>query len=461
MSLNWKEIQLILQEEDITGSKIQAVVQNSFHSLTWEMYSRERQRFSYYTEVGTDTSRLHLLSPNVKYQKTKKIQRFVQFARKNLEGSIITKVEQLPFDRCVVWYLNNHDRILKIYIRLFSGPGANIIVTDQNDIILDLLLRRPGRDEISGGKLSVEIKSSEPDRDFQIRPYEGNFNFFIEQSYREKQLQDSSENLKQRLEAAKEHELMKILGSIRSAQRTIEENANFEEIKSIADLLASNVHLFKQGDASVNVTDWNTGKVFAVPLNRSLKPGDNVQFYYGKYQRVQGTFNNAKEELERLNNEYKATEEKFNSAMDDPEKAAKLLENTVVSTTEHTGPGLRCTSGGFEILVGRNAKENDELLRHYAKGNDMWMHTRDFPGGYVFIKYKRDKSIPLEVLLDGANLAVNFSKGRNSDKVDLYYTQVRYLRRAKNGKTGLVLPTQEKNLTIKPDKSRINRLLPQ
>ncbi|MBQ7282446.1 MAG: hypothetical protein IJR16_06680, partial [Spirochaetales bacterium] len=66
----------------------------------------------------------------------------------------------------------------------------------------------------------------------------------------------------------------------------------------------------------------------------------------------------------------------------------------------------------------------------------------------------------LEVLLDAANIAVLYSKGRNNSSVDLYYTQVKYLRRAKDGKTGLVLPTQEKNLTIKPDPARIARLLP-
>jgi predicted ribosome quality control (RQC) complex YloA/Tae2 family protein len=124
------------------------------------------------------------------------------------------------------------------------------------------------------------------------------------------------------------------------------------------------------------------------------------------------------------------------------------------------GPGIRTTSGGFQIIAGRNAKENDDLLRHYVKGNDMWLHTRDFPGGYVFIKFRRDKTIPLEVLLDAANIAVLYSKGRNNPSVDLYYTQVKYLRRAKDGKTGLVLPTQEKNLTIKPDLARIARLLP-
>src|SRR5262249_50093314 len=49
-------------------------------------------------------------------------------------------------------------------------------------------------------------------------------------------------------------------------------------------------------------------------------------------------------------------------------------------------PGLEFVSGPFTLWVGRNAKENDELLRRYVRGNDLWLHTRDVPGGYVFVR---------------------------------------------------------------------------
>ena len=108
--------------------------------------------------------------------------------------------------------------------------------------------------------------------------------------------------------------------------------------------------------------------------------------------------------------------------------------------------------------MGRTARENDALLRRHVKGNDYWLHTRDFPGGYVFIRSLSGKSVPLEVLLDAGNLALFYSKGRTGGKGELYYTQVKYLRRAKDGKTGLVLPTQEKNLSIVLDRKRLDRL---
>ena len=78
---------------------------------------------------------------------------------------------------------------------------------------------------------------------------------------------------------------------------------------------------------------------------------------------------------------------------------------------------------------------------------------------HFFIKTAKGKSVPLETLLDAGNLAVHFSKGKNSSRADVYYTQVKYLRRAKDGPLGLVIPTQEKNLSITKDEGRLKRLL--
>ncbi|MFW5843233.1 MAG: NFACT RNA binding domain-containing protein, partial [Spirochaetota bacterium] len=122
-------------------------------------------------------------------------------------------------------------------------------------------------------------------------------------------------------------------------------------------------------------------------------------------------------------------------------------------------PGIRLESGGFTVLVGRSSQESDQLLRRHVRGNDYWLHVRDHAGGHVFIKGKKNKSVPLDVLLDAGNLALYFSKARSGGNSDVYYTQVKYLRRGKHGKTGTVLPTQEKNLRIEMDPERLDRLL--
>ncbi|MBN2811438.1 MAG: DUF814 domain-containing protein, partial [Spirochaetales bacterium] len=121
-------------------------------------------------------------------------------------------------------------------------------------------------------------------------------------------------------------------------------------------------------------------------------------------------------------------------------------------------PGLCFTVDGWTILVGRTAAENDELLRRHVKGFDLWLHTRDWPGGYVFIKNRPGKTFPLEIMIDAGTLALFYSKGRKAGSADLYYTRVKYLRRAKGAPRGTVLPSNEKNLSVRLDEQRLKRL---
>lgn len=465
MSLNYREIGLIIEEADLVSSKIQAVVQNNFHSLTWELYKEHRGRFLFFTQVGTPLARMHLLSEENRLPKTKKLQRFIQFARKNIEGSVITECVQMPFDRLVRWTLNNHGRILKIWISLYSGPGANVIVTDENDVILDLLLRRPGRSEISGEVFKPQIRQ-QAGGDFEIREHEGSFNAFIEKTCSNEENLDVLEALKTSVQKRMERELSKIRNSIAGASKTKNANKDYNTLKKEADLLSASSYLIRKGQDSIQLTDWTDSSEIEIKLDKKLSPGENVDAFYERYRKAKGAYENACREIEKLEAAFESTKRKFEKALEstddaqaDIKKLKALIDKTETPVQTVQTPGIRCTSGGFTILAGRNAKENDELLRHFAKGSDTWLHVRDYPGGYVFIKYRKEKTVPLEVLLDAANLAVLFSKARNAGTVDLYYTQVKYLRRAKNGKTGLVLPTQEKNLTVVFDRKRADRLL--
>ena len=133
-------------------------------------------------------------------------------------------------------------------------------------------------------------------------------------------------------------------------------------------------------------------------------------------------------------------------------------QTTPKQQVEKKRPGLSYQVEGWTILVGRTATENDELLRHHVRGLDMWFHTRDYAGGYVFVKNRPGKTIPLSIMLCAGNLAVYHSKARKAGKADLYYTQVKHLRRAKNGPKGLVLPSQEKNLLVQLDKEILQKL---
>ncbi|MDD2394407.1 MULTISPECIES: NFACT family protein [Sphaerochaeta] len=471
MSLNWREIALILEELPLVGSSLQQTIQHDFHSLSWNFYHQQAGRWTLYTELGTPFSRLHLASEALSIAqqgKTAKLQRFIQFLRANVEGSKVIEVSQHGCDRLVFLKLDNHGTILHLYLRFYSGPGANIIITDEQDIILELLYRRPGRGEQNGLPFLLGEPKTDVDDSFTVRPRtDSSFNRQIEQEYGSQSNELTFQELQHKVQAKRDRELKTLRTTLASQMHTLKASEGYERHKQTADLLSAYQHLLQDNQSSIELEDWETGYTRVIELEPKLKGRENILLYYDKYQKAKGAYENALTEVEKAKEQLDECEAHYARLLDpsmEQQAAVRAMKRELAGSLTkqqdaHQTPGLTIQSGQFTLLVGRNAKENDELLRRYARGNDYWMHTRDVPGGYVFIKYLKNKTVPLEVLLDAANLAIVFSKAKKEGKADLYYTQVKHLRRAKGGKTGLVLPTQEKNLSVTLDETRLARLL--
>ena len=468
MSLNWKEIELVLSELPLKNSRIVSLSQNSFHGLTWVLFNPKEGRYAVYTETGTVDSRIHKTTLSKAKQKLSKLQRFIQFTRKNLEGGVITEVTQAQSDRLVCLEVRFHDEQKKVFLRFYSGPSANVIITDSNNKILELQYRRPNRDEVSGKILNIDLKAPNPSsKVFAVRPrIEGSFNDQLELQYNEKNLETKVESLKKQVNSHKDKEMLRIEKNIKALSKRKEENKGYQSFKETGDILSSNSYLLRKNATSITLKDFNSKQV-TILLQSQLSPSQNINYYYEKAKKSKNAWLDASKTLEEAILLKENREKYYQDLLKETDdlkalsiKLSKALkEEKPIQQKLETQTGLVCTSHGFTILIGRTAKENDFLLRHQTRGNDYWFHTRDYAGGYVFIKNIRNKSIPLDTLIDAANLAVLFSKGKNAGKIDLYYTQVKYLRRVKNGKLGLVIPTNEKNLCVDFDKSRAQSLL--
>jgi predicted ribosome quality control (RQC) complex YloA/Tae2 family protein len=122
-------------------------------------------------------------------------------------------------------------------------------------------------------------------------------------------------------------------------------------------------------------------------------------------------------------------------------------------------PGTRryLSSDGFEILVGRAARDNDQLTFKVAKPNDLWLHAADYGGSHVVVRNSTRKEIPHRTIIEAAQLAAQFSQARKDPKVDVHYTQRKFLSKPKGSAPGLVRLSRFKNITVEP-KEGIERL---
>lgn len=461
MSLNCAEIDLILSELNLQGCFIQKIRQPDFESLIFELYRPGNKRFSvgFYLGHGK-TAVLPIMG---KPSADGKPQRFVQFLKSRIDGGRIEESRQIDFNRIIWLKIVRGGTVSNLYVRLWSG-AANILAVDEKGTILDAFYRRPNKKEIGGEPLILPPASTDSGK-FVPRSFDGDGTFGEQAAAfygRKTTPTPDVERLRSELKTPVEARLEQLR---RLAEKLLPET-QFDALhcseKQAADLLLS-LPPQPAGAASVSV-ETPDGHKTEITLDPRLTSVENSREYYKRYKKKKAAAAAAALRLNEIQTEAAALKTElsfFETAVDEEILQHGALKKTHLNTTEKKLAAGFPTfiSGDRQILVGRSGKENDELLRFHVKGNDWWLHTRDVPGGYVFIKNGKKETVPQEVLLDAAQLAKWFSKAKNHAAADLYCTQVKYLRRAKNGPIGTVLPFHEKNIFVKEDRERLKRLL--
>jgi len=116
-------------------------------------------------------------------------------------------------------------------------------------------------------------------------------------------------------------------------------------------------------------------------------------------------------------------------------------------------------SGGRAILVGRGKEDNDRLTLDHTRPHDLWLHARDDAGAHVVVRLERGEACPSELLCDAATLAAHFSQARGQPRVDVIYTERRYVRKPRKSPAGRVLVEREKVFPLRLEPDRLRRLL--
>ncbi len=486
MSLNWKEIDLILSELDLSGSQIQKVMQPAFDVLCLKIHGKGDTRVILIA-LTPGACRIHETFKSV--PKSDRPLRFAEFLNSRVVNGWIEEAVQLGDNRVVRITVRCGERRVRLYARLWSN-AANVVATDEDGAVLDAMRRLPKRGEISGGRYCPEelfLKQPVSDgaflngeslpkkvKEYAVREFDTSlnelpsFNEKIDAFYAEQGGALSLETLKEQARKFFEGRINRLAASLEKLSEKEADFAGAEHFKEYADIIFANLSSVKTGDQWLDADNFYTGGEVRIELDPHKTPAEQAEVYYEKYRKAKSGLDDVraelaagKEEMERLENTLAALLAETNPlVLQKKLKAGDVpqIGNPQTRRADMKRPGLSFRRNEWLIIVGRDAAENDDLLRHYVKGGDLWLHVRDFAGSYVFIKQHAGKSYPLDILLDAGNLAIFYSKARNNGEADLFYTPVKFLRRAKNGPKGLVIPTHEKNLRVTVDEKRLKDL---
>lgn len=96
---------------------------------------------------------------------------------------------------------------------------------------------------------------------------------------------------------------------------------------------------------------------------------------------------------------------------------------------------------GFEIVVGRSARENDLLSTREARPDDLWLHAAGYAGSHVVVRSVEGTTgdVPRDVVEYAAQLAIHHSKARGAGgKVPVHVCRARHVSKRRGAPAGQV-----------------------
>ncbi|QNU65587.1 NFACT family protein [Ruminiclostridium herbifermentans] len=252
---------------------------------------------------------------------------------------------------------------------------------------------------------------------------------------------------------------------------TLRDVADREKLKLYGELITANIYCIPSGASSVRVLNYysENEEYIDIPLNEYRSAQDNAQRYFKQYSKAKSTYINVTEQLQDALSELqyfesvKAMLDNCSTKQEIDEIRQELIDQGYMRSSvknarkklDKPSSPLEFTSvDGFQILVGKNNKQNDLLTLKIASTYDIWLHTKNIPGSHVIIRTQR-QNVPYSTLLEAAILAAYHSSAKMSYNVPVDYTTIKNVKKPSGAKPGMVIYDNFKTINVTPDESKV------
>ena len=234
-----------------------------------------------------------------------------------------------------------------------------------------------------------------------------NIHELINDYYNQKVYQEKFTQLKQQLQQKIKNILGKLQGKANKYQARLKESDNCEIYSQRADLLMAYMHQWKVGMKQIELEDFKTGKPTTITLEPDKNIIQNAQKLYKKHQKLKRAksivepllrevepeiayLQQIKTNIEQLDFQNK---EDLNTLQEIKGEliAQKYVEDSqyrsgIGNQQTESKPRRYQTPSGYEVLVGRNNRQNDILTFRTATDYDLWFHAQEISGSHVLLR---------------------------------------------------------------------------
>ena len=395
---------------------------------------------------------------------------FGHVMRSKLSGAHLLDISKDPLDRIVRFTFRTEDESGQIIFRRLviqlTGRTADVFLLDELNRIISVLREqtqtrihqfyqpppRPLKESPEMLRLEAEPPSAQLDKHFAAI--------------------DAARAFDSKAKVIRS----RVTKSIRQ-QRTLREHlqqdlvrhGDPEEHKRTGDLLLANIATAVRDGNKVQLTDYYADGAplieIEVDKNRSLQ--DEAAARFRQYTKAKRAADEIAERLKQIDREMKNLERRLQQleaiiqsrdeaaleTFEKPAPAPKVAAKKSAKPEKISGVRRYLSTDGYEILVGRAARDNDNLTFRVAQPNDLWMHTGDYPGSHVVVRNPTRKEIPQRAIIEAAQLAGKFSQASEDTKAVVHYTERKFVSKPKGAAPGLVRLSRFRSITVEPKES--------
>lgn len=287
----------------------------------------------------------------------------------------------------------------------------------------------------------------------------------LDNYYAQKAQQDRSKELAGQVIKVIKNELKKDRRKVKKFNQQLADADAADRYRIRGEILTTYLGKLKPGMKEITLPNfYDDNKPLKIKLAPELSPSRNAQKYFTKYDKLKASVAHVNEQMKLTNDEIAYFENIQNQIdlaepSDIQEIRLELQQQGYIKGKKQKSKKRRKvrlskpeqfhTSDGTLVLVGKNNLQNDRLSFKTANKNEIWLHVKDIPGSHVVI---RSTDPSEQTILEAAQLAAYFSKGRDSDNVPVDYLPVKRLHKPNGAKPGFVTFTGQKTLYVTPHK---------
>ncbi|CAN5761539.1 NFACT RNA binding domain-containing protein [soil metagenome] len=329
-------------------------------------------------------------------------------------------------------------------------------------------------DQTAGGYTVLGIGIAKPAASVQTLLDE-----YYQHQFNQEEFRRLHHQLSQRLKTL----LAKLRRKADTFTQRLQQSDQAEQYRQQADLLMAHLHQWQPGMTQIELADFETGEPVKLTLNPEKNAVQNAQGLYKRHQKLKRSRAAVMPLLTAVKAEIHYLEQVEDSLLQVPayrteadlrsleEVRTELIAQTYLRDATGYQSGNRAgksgrsqeqdlsgfrrytTPQGFELLIGRNNHQNEQLTFKQASDYDLWLHAQEIPGSHVLLRLDAGTVPGDETLQLAASLAAYYSRARQSDQVPVVYTEPKNVYKPKGALPGMVIYKHERVLWGQPQRA--------